>query len=150
MDQRGDMIAGYHHLLFSGDHLSEAQAARVWSGWENALASVHSDLTMGDSPSEYARAFARLENHYFTNAGFLEHDDWIMTNRHRILHIPASIVQGRLDMICPPISAHRLALGWTGAQLSVVPMAGHALSEYGISEKLVQIMDRLGKDDTTT
>ncbi len=142
-EKRGDMIAGYHDLLFSGDPLAEAQAARVWAGWENALATVHSDLTIGDSPTEYARAFARLENHYFSNAGFLHEDDWIMKNRHRIQHIPASIVQGRLDMICPPISSHRLAKGWPGAELHMVPLAGHALSEHGISDRLVRVMDGL-------
>lgn len=142
-DQRADMVAGYHRLLFSGDQMAEAQAARVWAGWENALATVHSDLAMGDAPSDYARAFARLENHYFTHGGFLDHDGWIMANRDRIQHIPASIVQGRLDMICPPVSAHKLASGWPLAELHMVPMAGHALSEHGISERLVRVMDSL-------
>jgi proline iminopeptidase len=84
-----------------------------------------------------------LENHYFVNKGFLDGDEWILRNRHRIEGIPADIVQGRYDMVCPPVSAHRLAQGWAKARLKLVPLAGHALSEPGISAELVAIMDGL-------
>lgn len=139
VDDRDDPLQAYHRLLFCGNQIEEARAARTWSGWENALASVHSDGTvMMDGPSDYARAFARLENHYFVNAGFLETDGWILQNIAAIAHIPASIVQGRFDMICPPTSAWRLAQAWPNATLRMVPMAGHALSEAGISHALVE------------
>lgn len=142
-DERGDLIGAYSRRLFSGNLIEESRHARVWANWENALASIHFDGNMSDGPTEYARAFARLENHYFVNAGFLEHDGWIMANRHRIEHIPAHIVHGRYDMICPPRAAARLAEGWPLARLSLIPMAGHALSEPGISEELVRVMDGL-------
>ncbi len=138
--EQGDLIAAYHRRLFSGNLIEETRFARIWAGWENALASVNADLPLGDGPADYARAFARLENHYFVNAGFLEEDGWIEKNLHRIAHIPAQIVQGRLDMICPPTSAWRLSRGWPAAKLRMVPNAGHALSEPGISEALVAAM----------
>lgn len=141
--ERADLIGAYHRRLFSGDLAEEMRFARLWANWENALASINSNLISGEGPSDYARAFSRLENHYFANKGFLESDDWIMKNRHRISEIGADIVQGRFDMICPPISAYRLAEGWEKARLILVPMAGHALSEAGISAELVAIMDRL-------
>jgi proline iminopeptidase len=111
-DERGDLIGAYHRRLFSGSLPEETRLGRIWANWENALASVHHDGAVGESPAEYARAFARLENHYFQHAGFLECDGWILRERHRIEHIPASIVQGRLDMICPPAAAWRLSHGW--------------------------------------
>jgi proline iminopeptidase len=141
--ERGDMIGAYHRRLFSGNLMEESRFGRIWANWENALASVHQDGPLGESPSEYARAFARLENHYFQNAGFLASDGWIMARRDRITDIPAAIVQGRYDMICPPVSAWNLAHGWEKADLRMVPMAGHALSEPGISAELVRIMDGL-------
>ncbi|MBL9057189.1 MAG: prolyl aminopeptidase [Rhodobacteraceae bacterium] len=141
--ERGDLIGAYHRRLFSGDMLSEGRHARIWANWENALASVQSESGMGEGPSDYARAFARLENHYFQNAAFLEEDGWILKNRGRITHLPATIVQGRFDMICPPHSAWKLAEGWPLARLWMVPMAGHALSEPGISEALVRAMNEL-------
>jgi proline iminopeptidase len=97
----------------------------------------------GDSPGDYARAFARLENHYFRNAGFLDHDGWILAQRPRIEHLPAVIVQGRYDMICPPAAAYRLADGWRNGQPAHDPDGGHALSEPGITAELVRATDAL-------
>ncbi|SEC76282.1 prolyl aminopeptidase [Rhodobacter sp. 24-YEA-8] len=142
-EERGDLIAAYHRRLFSGDRMTEIRYARIWSGWENALASISSDGWMGESPADYAHAFARLENHYFINGGFLDQDGWIVQNRARIADIDTDIVQGRYDMVCPPQSAWNLAEGWAKARVHFVPLAGHALSEPGISEALVRVMDRL-------
>jgi proline iminopeptidase len=98
----------------------------------------------GDSPADYAHAFARLENHYFTHRGFLDHDGQILDRMGEIAHIPGTIVQGRYDMICPPATAHRLAEAWPGSDLRLIPLAGHALSEPGISADLVSVMRKLG------
>ncbi len=142
-DERKDLIAAYNRQLFSGNLMEETRLGRIWANWENALASVHYEGPMGESPAEYARAFARLENHYFHNGGFLQCDGWILRERHRIEHLPATVVQGRFDMICPPHSAWKLARGWQKCDLRMVPLAGHALSEPGISEALVRITDTL-------
>ena len=144
-EERGDLIAAYHRRLFSGDLLVETRYARAWAAWENALASMDSDGGGGESPADYARAFARLENHYFVNKGFLEVDGQILRDLHRIAHIPGTIVQGRYDMICPPLSAHRLVSGWPSGRLHMIKAAGHALSEPGISQALVRVMAQLGE-----
>ena len=141
--ERDNLIAAYHRRLFSGNLMEETRFGRIWANWENALASIQNDGRMGESPSDYARAFARLENHYFQNGGFLQSDGWILQQRKRIEHIPATIIQGRYDMICPPHSAWSLAQGWQKCELKMIPMAGHALSEPGISEALVRVMDGL-------
>jgi proline iminopeptidase len=137
-DEQHDMIGAYHKRLFSGDLSLETRYARAWSGWENALASIGHDGPVGDVPAEYARAFARLENHYFRHGGFLDSDTQILDNVSLIAHIPGTIVQGRYDMICPPASAWKLAERWSRAELKMVPLAGHALSEPGISAELVR------------
>ena len=141
--ERHDLIGAYHRRLFSGNLAEETRLSRIWANWENALASVSHDGPLGESPADYARAFARLENHYFQNHGFLDGEGWILREKHRITHLPAAIVQGRYDMICPPISAWKLVEGWPKAQLQIVAHAGHALSEPGISEALVRVMDGL-------
>mmetsp|Transcript_18034 Transcript_18034/g.27584 ORF Transcript_18034/g.27584 Transcript_18034/m.27584 type:complete len:324 (-) Transcript_18034:2390-3361(-) len=142
-DERGDLIGAYHRRLFSNDVSIETRFARAWSAWENALASIHSSGAGGEAPGEYARAFARLENHYFTNAGFLDFDGQILAHAGRIKHIPGTIVQGRYDMICPPDSAYALSKVWAAGELKMVRNAGHALSEPGISAELVRTMDRI-------
>ncbi len=142
-DERDDLIGAYARRLFSGDLPTETRFARAWASWENTLASIANDGPGGDSPAEYARAFSRLENHYFTNRGFLEHDGWIEANLDRIAQVPGTIVQGRYDMICPPEAAYRLNARWPRSTLRIVPRAGHALSEPGISAELVKAMDSL-------
>ena len=135
--EHGDFVSAYHNRLFSGDLSIETRFARSWASWENTLASISNDGPGGDSTAEYARAFARLENHYFTHKGFLEHDGWIEANMGALSNVPGTIVQGRYDMICPPASAYKLSRGWSNARLVMVGRAGHALSEPGISAELV-------------
>ena len=142
-DERADLIAAYHKRLFSGDTVEEVRFARAWAAWENALASVESHGPGGDAPGDYARAFARLENHYFTHNAFLDEDGQILRDIARLDDVPGTIVQGRLDMICPPVSAWRLAERWRRADLRMIPVAGHALSEPGISAELMRVMDDL-------
>lgn len=141
--ERGDLIGAYHRRLFCGDLVAEMRHARNWAYWENALAAVDHGGMLGEAPPDYARAFARLENHYFRHAAFLEEDGQILRDRGRIEHIPATIVQGRYDMICPPVSAWRLADGWRQAELRMIPVAGHALSEPGITAELLRVTDGL-------
>ncbi|MEM9551858.1 MAG: prolyl aminopeptidase [Pseudomonadota bacterium] len=147
-DERSDLVAAYNRRLFSGDLSQETRFGRAWSAWENALASIHSNGMSGESPGDYARAFARLENHYFINGGFLEFDGQILAHMGRIRHIPGVIVQGRYDMICPPQSAYALADRWPVADLKIVRNAGHALSEPGISAELVRVMDSIAEEMT--
>ncbi len=142
-EERHDMIAAYHRRLFSGDLKEETAFGRVWSAWENSLASMRTAGHGGEAPGDYARAFARLENHYFTNFGWLETDSQILSNMDRIAHIPGVIVQGRYDMICPPATAYRLAADWPHGELQIVGDAGHALSEPGISAELVRATNRI-------
>jgi proline iminopeptidase len=142
-DERHDLIRAYHRRLFSGDLSIETRHARAWASWENTLASIENDGPGGESPAEYARAFARLENHYFINGGFLEEDGQILRNMDLLEEVPGTIVQGRYDMICPPVSAQRLHEAWPRSRLVIVPRAGHALSEPGISAELVRTTDQL-------
>ncbi|WP_058316593.1 prolyl aminopeptidase [Cognatishimia activa] len=139
-DEHDDMIAAYHKRLFSGDEETEVKYGRAWASWENSLASMSSNGMSGQPNAEYARAFSRLENHYFTNAGFLDFDGQILAHMDRITSIPGVIVQGRYDMICPPYSAYELAKKWPNARLRMIQDAGHALSEPGITAELVRVM----------
>ncbi len=144
-EERGDLITAYNKRLFSGDTPLEMRCARAWAGWENALASIEHDGPPGESPADYARAFARLENHYFINDGFLPNDGHILENVPLVADIPATIVQGRYDMICPPVSAWKLAERWRRAELRLIPQAGHALSEPGISAELIRTTNAVAR-----
>ncbi len=144
-EERGDMIAAYHRRLFSGKHAEERQFALKWAVWENALASIESDGAVADPPADYALAFSKIENHYFSHGAFLGETHQILDNMARIARVPGTIVQGRYDMICPPVSAWKLHRAWPASELLFVGRAGHAVSEPGIAAELVRVMDRLAR-----
>ena len=124
--------------------------ARAWAGWESALAVLNPGGARAGASAHYARAFARLENHYFINSGFLEEDGQIHRDMPTLDRIPGYIVQGRYDMVCPPATSHRVHAAWPLSELSIIPDAGHALSEPGITEELVGIMDRLREHERSS
>ncbi len=139
------MIAAYHRRLFCDDPGIQVRYALPWLLWENALAGLDSTAT-SHAPPEYARAIARLENHYFMNDCFLE-DNQLLRNMHKISHLPAVIVQGRYDMVCPPVSAFQLAQSWDGCELRIIPASGHALSEPRLSSELLFVMNTIRDED---
>ncbi|WP_312525414.1 prolyl aminopeptidase [Paracoccus sp. (in: a-proteobacteria)] len=139
--EHADPIAAYHQRLFCGDLTREIRFSLPWINWENALAGLEI-TSSGHAPPDYARTFARLESHYFFNNCFLA-EGQLLRNLHRIAHLPAVIVQGRYDMVCPPQSAYELAQNWPGCDLRLVPASGHALSEPRITAELVRVMDAM-------
>jgi len=142
LDERHDLITAYHKRLFGPIEAEVLQYARAWTRWENTLASLDSD-GIGDVPSaHHAKAFARIENHYFYNGGFLRSDRQIHEDMAKIANIPGFIVQGRYDMICPPQTAFAIHNAWPKSQMRLV-QAGHAMSEPAIMAELVRIMDEL-------
>ena len=94
---------------------------------------------------KFADAFARIEAHYFVNHGFLERDDQLLRNVTRIRRIPAVIVQGRYDVVCPARSAWDLHRAWPEAKLVIVPDAGHSMTEPGIRSALIEETARFAK-----
>lgn len=141
-DERGNMIAAYHRRLFSGERKKEIGFGKRWLAWEISLSSLRANAGTLDSNGQYARAFARLESHYFVNGGFLDRDDYVLSGMPKLRAIGGTVIHGRFDMICPPESAFLLVRDWPSAQLRIV-QAGHALSETNISAALVRATDEV-------
>lgn len=143
-EERGDFVAAYHRRLTSPDRKVQLAAAKVWSVWEGSTSKLIPDPTfIADyGRDDFAIAFGRIEAHYFVNRGFFEHDDLLLRNVGKIRHLPAVIVQGRYDVVCPMESAWALHRAWPEAELVVVPDAGHSAFEPGISKALVSATDR--------
>jgi len=141
--ERRDMMGAYYRRLTSRSAKVRARAARAWSVWEAAtsyLRARESDISRFTDP-EFAAAFARIECHYFVNRGFLKREDQLLRGVDRIRHIPAVIVQGRYDVVCPMRSAWALHRAWPEAQLQVIPDAGHSAFEPGNARALVAATD---------
>lgn len=139
--ERGDLIGAYHRRLTADSEAEQVRFARPWVRWESATAALR-PAGSGFVDGAYARAFARIECHYFRHGGWLDDDGQILARMGRIAHLPGVIVQGRYDMICPPATAVGLARAWPGVALRIVDDAGHALSEPGITAELLRATDR--------
>jgi proline iminopeptidase len=141
---RGDLVRAYYERLTSDDAGVRSEAARAWSIWEGSTSKLIPDPVLKERFAEdtFAEAFSRIECHYFINRGFLEHPDQLLDDVDRIRDIPAVIVQGRYDVVCPMTTAWALHRRWPEAEFHVVGDAGHSASEPGIIDKLVRATDR--------
>jgi proline iminopeptidase len=142
--ERADCMRSYYQRLTSPDRNTLLEAARAWSTWESALSyfRMNTGYVARAKDAEFAAAFARIECHYFVNGGWLEKETQLLDDVPKIRHIPAVIVQGRYDVVCPARSAWDLHKAWPEADLRIVPDAGHSAFEPGIARELVKATDR--------
>jgi proline iminopeptidase len=145
--ERADCMRSYYKRLTSPDRNTLLEAARAWSVWESALSYFHMNTSYVQraKDAEFAAAFARIECHYFVNGGWLERETQLLDDVPKIRNIPAVIVQGRYDVVCPVRSAWDLHKAWPEADLRIVPDAGHSAFEAGIARELVKATDRFAK-----
>lgn len=142
--ERHDMMSAYYRRLSSDDREVRATAAKAWSVWEGATSKLAPDKSFIDHYGEdkFAEAFARIESHYFVHGGFFETEDQLLRDVDKIRHIPATIVQGRYDVVCPMRSAWDLHRAWPEAELVIIGDAGHNSREPGTARALVAATDK--------
>src|SRR5690606_34855757 len=112
-EERGDLIAAHHRRLFGDDDGDRLASARAWASWERATSTL--EPTAFDETDDERLALARIENHYFTHGGFFDDERQLLDGVDRIRHIPAVIVQGRYDLVCPMTTAWELHEAWPEA-----------------------------------
>lgn len=141
--ERGDLMGAYYRRLTSPDSAVRLAAAKAWSVWEGGTSFLlpSADYIASTGSDEFALAFARIECHYFVHGGFFDVDDQLLRDAHRLRAIPAVIVQGRYDVVCPIRSAWDLHRAWPEAELRIVAEAGHSALEPGITHELVSATD---------
>jgi len=142
--ERGDLLSNYYRRLTDRDPAVHLPAARAWDRYEGActtLLPVAEPLSRFDGDTA-ALAIARIEAHYFVNQGFLAPNQ-LLDGVAKIRHLPCTIVQGRYDIVCPPVTADALARAWPEAEYIVVPDAGHSVREPGITRELVAAVKRM-------
>ena len=141
--ERGDLISAYHRRLTGEDESAKMECAQAWTQWEGATLSLRPDSArLADfSRPEFALAFARIENHYFVNAGFFRRDGQLIADAGRLSGVPGFIAQGRYDIVTPMKTAWDLHRAWPEAKFSVIPDAGHAADEPGIAAAIAQAVE---------
>ena len=149
--ERSDLVAAYHERLFDADPAVHVPAGVAWTVWENStIRLIPDEAAIAEARADEASAvaFARIENHYFSNGGWLEEGQLIGDAAGKLSGIPAVIVQGRYDACTPPRTAWDLHRAWPEADFVMVPDAGHAASEPGIVDALVRATDRFAAEGT--
>ena len=145
--ERDDLIAAYHRRLTGDDPVEQLRAAKAWSSWEDHT------ITLLPSPrhqqshaaDQSALAFARIENHYFVNHGFME-EGQLLRDAYKLHAIPGTIVQGRYDACTPARTAWDLHRAWPQAQFHLVSDAGHAFDEPGTLAHLIAATNAYAQD----
>lgn len=141
--ERGDFVTAYHSRLTSPDWAVRLNASRAWARWEGETISIAGPnaLPARFNDDRFVEAFATIENHYFFNRGFFDHDGWLLDQVNHMRHIPCRIVHGRYDLCTPLRSAWDLKQRWPEAELEIVHDAGHSSLDPGIVDALVRATD---------
>ncbi len=142
--EQGDIINAYYQRLTSSNEIVRMGAAKAWSIWEGSSVTLLPDKNVVDhfSDPHIALSIARIECHYFCNNCFLRPNQ-LLEEMAKINHMPGFIVHGRYDMVCPIDQALLLKQHWENAKLKVVDDAGHAVTEHGIANALVDSCDSM-------
>ena len=147
--ERSTPLASYLRRMLDEDPTIHLSATRAWARYEAACATLvpRQESAAGDGLSGFS--IARLEAHYMAQACFLKPNQ-LLDNMHRIRSLPATIVQGRYDVICPPHTAFVLAQNWPRAKLHIIERAGHSAHDPGIEDALVMATQQLVTETTAS
>ena len=140
-NERDDVLTAYYQRLISNNPAIYQPAADRWASYETSCSTLRAGSRHMSGTA--ALSMARIEAHYFRHQCFMP-DAHILSNIDRIKHLPAHIIQGRHDVICPPFTAQKLALAWgKNARLQMIDEAGHSTFERGIAHALLAALDTI-------
>jgi proline iminopeptidase len=137
-DERDDPVPAYWRRILDPDPAVHGPFARAWGNTEAILSEIRPAATRLDLDAIRHNATrlpptALMEAHYFANDSFLAPSQ-LMANTHRLAGIPGIIIQGQYDLLCPPQTAHTLVALWPTARIVTVAVAGHSLTDPGITQ----------------
>lgn len=117
------LVDAYYAQLIDPDPAVRERAAIAWDAWEN----VHISLGPHQSPNKdpvRRQVFATLVTHYWSHGCFLS-DAAFLDGMSRLHHLPATFVQGKLDVSGPPDVAWKLHKAWPGSRFVLIDDEGH-------------------------
>jgi proline iminopeptidase len=146
--KRNNLMVAYNEIFNSNNEDLKLEAAVNWSRWEAATSKLVQNNSLMDEFSDpyFALAFALIENHYFINKGFLDSEDQLIKGIEKIRHIPAKIIQGRYDIVCPMETAYEVHKEWPEAKLEIAKSSGHSAFEREIIHLLVSATNEFARN----
>ena len=105
-----------------GSQAEKERATYIFTHYEECLSSLQAPKIFSYT-EENSFAPGIMQFHYFYHQG--QEFANLLNQVERIKHLPCIIVQGRYDMVCPPISAYELHQAWPESELHFT-IAGHS------------------------
>jgi proline iminopeptidase len=144
--ERGHLMSAYQRRLTGDNEEEKLACARAWSMWEKKTSRLYvdnKDVEKAGANAKWCLAFARIENHFFVNAGWFKYDGQLIAEAgDKLKDIPGVIVQGRYDVVCPAKSAWELHKQWKESELHFIEDAGHSCKEDGIIDGLLRAVQK--------
>jgi proline iminopeptidase len=137
--ERSDPLKAYYNRLAHPEGAVHRPAARAWCRYEEACSRL---IPHAKGSDEASLSMALLEAHYMINQGFMA-ENALLEGMETIRHLPGFLVQGRYDVICPPVAAWELKAVWPKAELAMVPDGGHSALDPPITLALLKAAERL-------
>ena len=142
VEERNDLLQAYYRRIFDEDKSISLPAACVWNAYESAIMSLQPPSSPTVTPADEVQiARARVQLHYIMHGCFISERP-LLEEARSLAHIPTVIVQGRYDMVCPPVTAWELSQAMQHAELQMIPDAGHSAMEPGTTAALVAATER--------
>jgi len=141
---KNNPLAYYKQRIFSDDEQISIPAAIRWNTYEGSIMTLLPRPSSNDSEidGKVELARARIQIHYIENNCFVGARDLIAEAGSQLAQIPTVIVQGRYDMVCPPITAWELSQAMPHAEFHMIADAGHSAMEAGTTSALVAATEK--------
>lgn len=135
--ERGSVLQAYAKRIFADDIAISAPAAARWNDYESSIMRLQPEADSGSPvPDEIQVARARVQIHYIMHGCFVSQRN-LLQEVKKLGQIPTIIVQGRYDMVCPPLTAWQLKQAMPHAQFHMIADAGHSAMEPGTCTALL-------------
>lgn len=143
-EERHDPLSAYEKRIFSDNPNVNVPAAIRWNAYESSIMALlpRPAQTQQTIDGEIELARARVQIHYIRHDCFIGQSDLLAQVQQRLSHIPTQIIQGRYDMVCPPVTAWELSHAMPHAVFHMVEDAGHSAMEPGITSALVAATEK--------
>lgn len=150
--ERNDLFLAYYRRIFDSDSKVRLTAAQTFMRFDAICSTYQLNPSFVEEMMKNDKAVlgvTKIFFHYAKNNFFLEADQ-ILSRMEKIAHLPAVIVQGRYDIVCPPEIAYSLYENWSGSNLWIIPNGGHSDDEPPMVAGLVAATDLFAKHLTRT
>ena len=140
LEHQKDILKWYHKNLNQSNLKTVYDLASNWNSYESSCSTLkYAERKMR---GEQSLAIAKIEAHYFINNCFIK-EGYILNNVYKVTKIPCEIIQGRHDIICPPLNAYKISKIWLESRLKIVEEGAHSGFEDCMFKQIQQSINHI-------